>query len=187
MDRLSVDPPELSDEQRAAGKEGRDVHKSKRGCTRCGRAGHVEATVRVGEDVLRSTQPIQLAGSPPACQFCRADVEALTGEPAPGRRCDGIDGAGCLGTGFRDGHRTLCRGCACNVPCPGVGEGPCEFMAFRDGHNTLCRGCACKVPCPGVGGNPCKYKAFRDAQRAACSQCLSAEQEARLSQMYCNC
>ena len=81
MDRVGLDPPELSDEQRSAGKKIEEVVKRERCCTVCGRAHGVGVTVRVGSDVLHSTQPIQLAGSPLACQFCRAEVEALTGKP----------------------------------------------------------------------------------------------------------
>ena len=48
MDRVGLDPPELSDEQRSAGKKIEEVVKRERCCTVCGRAHGVGVTVSGG-------------------------------------------------------------------------------------------------------------------------------------------
>ena len=84
-----------ADEQRAALKRCGDRYKREECCVLCEKSGSVQVTVRDGETIHgRRTVAISLVGSPRACQFCRAEMEAATGWRDPGR-CTGFGEADC--------------------------------------------------------------------------------------------
>ena len=100
-----------ADEQRAALKRCGDRYKREECCVLCEKSGSVQVTVRDGETIHgRRTVAISLVGSPRACQFCRAEMEAATGWRDPGR-CTGFGEADCPYKAGRAGRDALCYRC----------------------------------------------------------------------------